>query len=401
MALLTEDDVYRASTQYRLWSYTPEALSEFRKKTNMFAAWGNREDGGHGYNENCLDAEEELALVTHVTRQCLGVADGMKLPTNVKATAAQYLKRFYLGTSVMDIHPKKIFPGCLYLATKAEHHYISLSSFTEKLNMWMGKSKVTSEEIVAPEFRITKGVRFTLTVRHPLRGLRGGLMELLAMAKGTAVLLPGLGKTSQQIQKDMMSLPLPAGSSLKATTTTHDLEKRCLEAVGKATDTLATGALLTDVYFLYTPAQIWLAALLAVDEHLCSFYLDTKFPFASNPSALDDMSSSSIDDAELTKAKIINVIRECASIMVAHSTGSGQTSREELIRIDKKLYKCAEKQEAGRTNGAGKRNSVSAEVGLVDEKAAKKRKSERERREREGDVFGGDLPAKELSLIHI
>jgi len=397
MAPLTEDDVYRASTQYRLWSYTPEALSSLRAKTNTVAA-ATIQSEHHigGATAEPLNVEEELALVTHVTRQCLGVADGIKLPTNVKATAAQYLKRFYLSTSVMDIHPKKIFPGCLYLATKAEHHYISLSNFTEKLNSCVGpKSKVTSEEVVAPEFRITKGVRFTLTVRHPLRGLRGGLMELLAMAKGTAALLPGLGQTSQQIQKDMMNLPLPAGSSLKATNTVHDLDKRCLEAVGKATDMLATGALLTDVYFLYTPAQIWLAALLVADEHLASFYLDTKFPIASNPSALDDMSSNSIDDAELAKAKIINVIRECASIMQAHSTGSAQPSREELIRIDKKLYKCAEKQETGGTNGAGKRNSVSAEVGLVDEKAAKKRKSERERREREGDVFGGDLPAKD------
>ena len=397
MAPLTEDDVYRASTQYRLWSYTPEALSSLRAKTNTLAAATIQGEHHHGGGSaECLNVEEELALVTHVTRQCLGVADGIKLPTNVKATAAQYLKRFYLSTSVMDIHPKKIFAGCLYLATKAEHHYISLSSFTEKLNSCVGpKSKVTSEEVVAPEFRITKGVRFTLTVRHPLRGLRGGLMELLAMAKGTAALLPGLGQTSQQIQKDMMNLPLPAGSSLKATNTVRDLDKRCLEAVGKATDMLATGALLTDVYFLYTPAQIWLAALLVADEHLASFYLDTKFPIASNPSALDDMSSNSIDDAELAKAKIINVIRECASIMQAHSTGSAQPSREELIRIDKKLYKCAEKQETGGTNGAGKRNSVSAEVGLVDEKAAKKRKSERERREREGDVFGGDLPAKD------
>jgi cyclin H len=395
MAPLTEDDVYRASTQYRLWSHTPEALSSLRAKTNHLAAAAiQNEHHNHGGSAEPLNVEEELALVTHVTRQCLGVADGIKLPTNVKATAAQYLKRFYLTTSVMDIHPKKIFPGCLYLATKAEHHYISLSSFTEKLNACVGpKSKVTSEEVVAPEFRITKGVRFTLTVRHPLRGLRGGLMELLAMAHGTAALLPDLGKTSQQIQKDMMTLPLPAGSSLKTTTTPRDLEARCFEAVDKAKDILATGALLTDVYFLYTPAQIWLAALLAVDEHLASFYLDSKFPIASNPAAYDSTSASTIDDAELAKAKIINLIRECASIM--HSTGGAQTSREELIRIDKKLYKCTEKQESGGMNGAVKRNSVSLEGGVVDEKAVKKRKSEREKREREGDVFGGELLGKE------
>ena len=35
---LTEDDLYRRSTQYRLWSYTAEQLSSMRSQTNALAA---------------------------------------------------------------------------------------------------------------------------------------------------------------------------------------------------------------------------------------------------------------------------------------------------------------------------------------------------------------------------
>ena len=35
---LTEDDLYRKSTQYRLWSYTVEQLSSMRSQTNALAA---------------------------------------------------------------------------------------------------------------------------------------------------------------------------------------------------------------------------------------------------------------------------------------------------------------------------------------------------------------------------
>lgn len=34
---LTEDDMYRSSTQYRLWNFTPERLAALRQKTNSMA----------------------------------------------------------------------------------------------------------------------------------------------------------------------------------------------------------------------------------------------------------------------------------------------------------------------------------------------------------------------------
>jgi cyclin H len=35
--MVTEDDMYRASTQYRLWNFTPERLAALRQKTNSMA----------------------------------------------------------------------------------------------------------------------------------------------------------------------------------------------------------------------------------------------------------------------------------------------------------------------------------------------------------------------------
>ena len=35
---MTEDDIYRSSTQYRQWSYTPNSLASLRATTNALAA---------------------------------------------------------------------------------------------------------------------------------------------------------------------------------------------------------------------------------------------------------------------------------------------------------------------------------------------------------------------------
>lgn len=414
---LTEDDIYRSSTQYRLWSYTPEALVSLRATTNSHAAERvqaaikrshdaqRRQQNGSDQSEDrvvdCLTAAEESTILTHFTQQCLRIADAFKFPTSVKATAAQYLKRFYLSNSVMTYHPKNIFPACLFLSTKTENNYISLEHFTTQLNDITGsKKRLTSEDVIAPEFVVTQGLRFTFDVRHPLRGLRGGLLELLAIARGTAALLPNLGKTPQQLREEMLNISSPPDDPMQSAATTRDLEDRCGKAHDKAKDILATAALLTDVYFFYTPAQIWLAALLIVDEPLTLFYLDTKFPVASNPSAVEENGASDTIKADLQKAKIITLIRECAETMANHTSGAAPTSREELVRIDKKLYQCQnpEKADLVAMNAAVKRNGARAQgeaTGEVEEdadaRAAKKRREERERRERDGDVFGGPL----------
>ena len=105
---LSEDDIYRTSTQYRLWSFSPEALAALRKKTHDLAIERVRRYAGQGSVENgidavtngdasarqngeadgddieCLTEEEELRLVQRYCDQIRTTSDHFKWPINVK-----------------------------------------------------------------------------------------------------------------------------------------------------------------------------------------------------------------------------------------------------------------------------------------------------------------------------
>jgi cyclin H len=116
---MNEDERYRTSTQYRLWSYTPELLAELRATTNRVAAervkaaiqrarasratstsgdTSEPEQNGASSRAasidpngevNCLTVEEELKLVAFYCRQTLQLGDHLKVPTDVKVSLLQ------------------------------------------------------------------------------------------------------------------------------------------------------------------------------------------------------------------------------------------------------------------------------------------------------------------------
>ena len=108
MALMTEDDIYRTSTQYRLWSFTRESLASLRSITNASAADGVRaaiqsqhtaragfDTASQETNDNisdsakevdCLTVEEEQKLVGFYCVKAMQFADFCEFPTNVKVT---------------------------------------------------------------------------------------------------------------------------------------------------------------------------------------------------------------------------------------------------------------------------------------------------------------------------
>jgi cyclin H len=106
---MTEDERYRTSTQYRLWSYTSQSLHATRSTTNQIAAERVREavrrvrearipfsadtiEAENGQPAGivpveeleCLTVEEELKLVAFFCRQTMQLADHLKVPTDVK-----------------------------------------------------------------------------------------------------------------------------------------------------------------------------------------------------------------------------------------------------------------------------------------------------------------------------
>lgn len=274
----------------------------------------------------------------------------------------------------MTYHPKEMMPSALFLSTKTENHYTSLRSFVSKL------PKTTAEDVIAPEFLLTQGLRFTFDVRHPQRGLEGGFMELLALAKGNGSVAQGSDDSPENLRREMINVaPVTDGS--KKTKTVVDVVNRIQIAHGKAKEILKSSALLSDAYFLYTPSQIWLSALLLADEPLTRFYLGTKLPA---PSPL--------------KLKLLTTLQSCVDVLESSpSAEPGDEEKKELMKIDKKLYKCRnpEKIDLVGINKAQKRDGEATGTDGLDEKTIKKRKLEREQSQKEAeDVFGPPLETK-------
>ncbi len=245
---------------------------------------------------------------------------------DTKATAVQYLKRFYLSNSPMTYHPKSIMPCALFLATKTENHYTPLKAFA-------GKVPKSAEDVIAPEFVITQGLRFTFDVRHSFRGLEGGFMELIAVVDGK-------GKALGLDEEPFKSLPprtSAQGAAEKQKPPPTDLGNRIRNAHTAAKDILKTSAQLTDAYFMYTPSQIWLAALYIVDEPLARAYLDAKFPTPA------DSEPKSTRTAEF-KIKLLATIHRLATLLQSQAISETLNPTPEYIaelkRIDKKLYTC-------------------------------------------------------------
>lgn len=191
-------------------------------------------------------------------------------------------------------------------------------------------------------------------------------MELFAMAKGDE---------GKEVQEQMMVVG-PAKNHTRSMKTAKDLERRIGESSDRAGSILKTSALLSDVYFHFTPSQIWLSAFLLADEPLAKFYIDQK---------LAEM-------ADLKQKLIITLSKCCSMLEDSPSAEPGTDETKELKRIDKKLYKCRnpDKIDLVSLNQAQKRQGD--EQNGVDEKTVKKRKLEREQNEKD-DPFGPPLNA--------
>ncbi|KAG9240315.1 cyclin-like protein [Calycina marina] len=372
---MSEDERYRASTQFRLWSFTLYALHAQRTQTNLNAAARVRAavrrvrevrradtpDGGNGNvpsmapeaETDCLTVEEEKKLIAFYCRQALDLGDFLGLGNEVKATAVQYIKRFYVTNSVMTYSPADILKTALFFATKTENHYFRLTKFAEKL------PNTKAEDILALEFLLTQGLRFTFDVRHPYRALEGAVMELLAIANHDVPLLPGVEGAYP---------PKP-----------HNMQNRVFAVHSNARQYLKISALLTDVYFHFTPSQIMMASLLIADSSLTEWFISSKFP--------------STAEAEEVKLKILATITSCADMLrevnPIRSKEEIDLERSQMKPLGKKLNKCRNPE---KMDLVALQKSKREGDGGVDEKVIKKRKMEKEKFAKEGeDLFGPGL----------
>jgi cyclin H len=282
----------------------------------------------------------------------------------------------------MTYHGQNISRTAMFLACKTENAHQSVETFSTNFK------KTTSEQILAPEYLIVQALRFNFEVKHPFRGLKGGHLELMEMARGSyeGPNCMEEGMTSADLQARMLGLERKKGGSGKASM--QELEKRITDAYGFASHILKTAALLTDAYFLYTPSQTWLAAHFLADEALTLFYLGLKIP-ATSP----------------LHAKIVATLRACSTLLSSHRSfqatvlpkadveANDATHKAEVKRVIEKLKSCRDpdKVDLVKLNQAQKRDAV-LEGGLEENKA-KRRKVEREDYQKASDDFWGpELP---------
>lgn len=376
---LTEDDFYRSSTQYRLWSFSPAKLASLRSQTYDLARQRVRESIASSGTSNggvpgpdFLSQEDELRLIQRYCTQISSTSDHFKFPATVKATAVQYLRRFYLSNSVLTYPPKEIYKTALFLACKTEATHMTLSEYARRI-------ATEPDNILAPEYKLMQALRFTLDVRQPYKGLKGVLMEMLNMAAGMTGEVAGVEtKGATELQNEMRELARPPGDARTAwkapSSGTSDVKHvgARIEAAYSAARIILDGpALLTDAYFLYTPSQILLAALQIADPPLTAFYLSTKLPRASENSA-----------------KILATIHSCAELMAAFSE-SHVMSKDERAEMEDRLERCRDPttKDLVEAHLAAKRGSDSDQ-----EERARKKKDAREKAMREGDeLFGPSL----------
>jgi cyclin H len=255
----------------------------------------------------------------------------------------------------MTYHPTSILKTALFFATKTENHYFRLTKFAEAIG------KTTPADVLASEFLLTQGLRFTFDVRHPFRALEGAIMELQAIANNTSTISALLGAPPVKVPPEL-----------------GNLNKRVREAHGKAREYLKTSALLTDVYFHYTPSQIMFSSLLIADPDLTTFYLSLKIP-PNTPSHI----------------QLLSILSSCAATLqtVPPSTLTAPSADEMkyLKSLAKKLQKCQNPEMADLIKLNERRKREGGEEG-IDEQVRKKRRLERERMEEEGErLFGGSL----------
>jgi cyclin H len=149
--MAAEDARYRQSSQYRLWSFSPAQLSAAREKTNALAranitdrllsstpsapaSGANTPDPlslqqpqpANAAVPDFLTPAEELQMLTYCTSELIRAGIYYKFRAEIQATAAVFLRRFYVTNSIMTYPPREMLKTCLFFGSKAEGQYSSV-----------------------------------------------------------------------------------------------------------------------------------------------------------------------------------------------------------------------------------------------------------------------------------
>ncbi|KAI5468110.1 cyclin-like protein [Mariannaea sp. PMI_226] len=301
--MATEDERYRQSSQFRLWSFSPANLQELRAKTNSLAKEQIAPRLSIDPPPDFLTPDEETRLVKFFTVELIRAAQFCELPTEIRSTAAVFLRRFYVTNSVMTYPATDLLKTSLFFGCKAEGFFYKLGAFSEKF------PNTTGEQILAGEFLLCQGIRFAFDVRHPFRALEGAVLEL------------------------RKRLP--------------DEESRINRVHARAREILKFSPLVTDAYFHYTPSQMMMAAISIVDHDLLDILV---------PLPMQNGNQAHVQAHTDMREKIMNTIGACRKMLEEEPPErmTDYWGTPEIVKamkpLRKKLQKCRDPDRANLVN---------------------------------------------------
>jgi cyclin H len=298
-----------------LWSFTAEELLEKRTQVNEKSSLkvDERLQGQPEVDPLQIEkvtVEEELQLISFHSRRIGPLARHFNMPSQVRATAISFLRKFYLVNSVMEHHPKLILLTCLFLAAKSENYFISISTFSKK-------TRIAAESILSLEFEVLQSLQFTLLTHHPFRPLYGFFFDIQDVL------------SDEYSEKELGSL--------------YDEARKIIDET-----------LISDAVYLYTPPQIALACYLTVNNEIVLKYLKKKFQPVDVKQVIKEETEEELekeaDGLESTEESkepegqsddlvyndLLAIIQQCQQVI----KGALNPSKEEATLIDRKVQYC-------------------------------------------------------------
>ena len=285
-----------------------------------------------------LTPDEEALLVAFYARKVptlvgpLAQVQRLHRDIKVTATAAMFLRRFYLSNSVMIHDPKAIMVAAAFVATKVEDATVDIRALEEGSEQ--AGAPVTQAEILPAELALMEGICFQLLCFHPFK-------PIMALTEDLRTFL-----------KSEKGLPLVqhkriAGEDLKPM---YDAARAVLDDV-----------IVSDIPLLYTPGQIGLAAMMVANDDVQAKQQQqqqtTLAPELSNPAmappeedggglpSLDLLAYVRLRFSEEQGAKMEAIMKDLVPMMRElregkHGCGNHNIDMVQLKSVHKRLKKC-------------------------------------------------------------
>eukprot|EP00978_Attheya_sp_CCMP212_P005706 scaffold12806_cov55-Attheya_sp.AAC.4 len=191
-----------------------------------------------------LNAEEEGLLIQFYASKLpsligpMAQVSRLRRDNKVVATAALFLRRFYLSNSVLVHDPKAILVAAAFLASKAEDATVDVRNLEDGTKAL--QAHVEINDICTAELFLLTGLHFDLLCFHPYKAVLAYTEDLRIFLK------------SEKGRHCCDSATPIVGQDLKPM---HD------EAVSIVDD-----AVISDIPLMYSPGQVGLAALMVAND---------------------------------------------------------------------------------------------------------------------------------------